>query len=233
MRRLALIATLALVLVPSPALAEDFEDAIAPFRIDIAGTFGGGGDAFAARGAFGLRATAWPNRMIGGELLFIGWPALGSASYTPLTLRFQREQEVVPDISHEQMVLTGGVVFSPLLGRFRVGYEDGEIGLHLALGGGVTGTHDDTAIVRSPCDGLSAREQAGTPELGCHLVDQVHPAVLFGFGLRAVLPRVFLLRLDVSQMLHPEQVWLGGQSVTELKHPVLVMGTIGISIPVD
>ncbi len=233
MKRLFIAAALALMTLPTGAAAEDFEDAIAPFRIDIAGTFGGGGDTFAARGAFGLRATAWPNRMIGGELLFIAWPALGSASYTPLTLRFQREAEVVPDISHEQMVLTGGVVFSPLLGRFRVGYEDGEIGLHFALGGGLTGTHDDTSIVRSPCDGLTAREQAADTANGCHLVDQVHPAVLFGFGFRAVLPRVFLLRLDVSQMLHPEQVWLGGQAVTELKKPVLVMGTIGISIPVD
>ncbi len=241
MRRVArgLLTLILALAAPSIAAAdEDFATAVAGPRFDVAFTFGGFGTPSLNRMAMGLRATAWPNRFVGGELLVLGAPDRREADYTPETIRHRYEEEVWSLTSRELGFFGGSFVVAPVLGRFRAGGERfgearaGEFGVHFTLGGGVVATQDDTFLVRSPCDQYTtAAERQQDTANGCHLTDQTHPAALLGGGLRAVLPPGFLLRLDATVMPHPEEAQRDGEVGRASVFPLFVTMSIGGSIP--
>lgn len=233
--RSLLLSLAAVALLASPARArESFEEAVHGPRLEIAGTFGGGGDDFVRRGGGGLRVSFLPIRFVGAELLMFAMPELGPASYTQRLNVFRFAAEVAPDISPETGLFTGSVLLVPLLGR--VTFPDGargELGLHLGLGGGMVATVDDVDLVQHVCAQYAPAEQRGRQDEGCHVVRQVHPVLSFTAGIRLVLPPGMVIRFDVSRHLHPEQ-FPGFDGVVrdiEKRWLTLAVGTIGGSIP--
>lgn len=184
-----------------------------------------GNDNFIRRLHLGLGIAYHINDILGIELNVGYMPNLGATDYKPLTLRFQREDEVVPDIS--RVVFSGlvGATVSPIYGKVELGalriinYD-----LFFTAGAGVVHTVDDTAIIKSPCDGLTPRERKGDDqrENGCYLVDQWHFASFFGGGIRIVFNKWIGIKLDVRNITHIEQAWRSGDVGLEMKHSLLV-----------
>jgi|GEM_PF-2019325 len=188
-----------------------------------------GNDNFITRLHLGLAATYHINDIFGIELTVAGMPNLQETDYKPLTRRFQRESEVVPDITRVTFLATLGGAVSPIYGKVELGnnriinYD-----IYFIGGAGMVHTQDDTAIIRSPCDDLPTvreRKDRSNPtvtENGCYLVDQEHFASYIGGGLRIVFNKWVGIRLDVRNITHIEQAWRNGDVGLEMKHSLVI-----------
>ena len=188
-----------------------------------------GNDNFITRLHLGVAGTYHINDILGIELTVAGMPNLGETDYKPLTRRFQRESEVVPDITRVTFLATLGGAVSPIYGKVELGasriinYD-----IYFLAGAGMVNTRDDTAIIKSPCDDLPTvrerkdRTNPTVAENGCWLVDQQHFASYFGGGLRIVFNKWIGVRLDVRNITHIEQAWRNGDIGLEMKHSLVI-----------
>ena len=168
-----------------------------------------GNDHFIRRMGVGLSVGFHINEILALEILASYLPDLGETDYKALTKRFRNEEEVVPDISRVVFLGVLNMVLSPIYGKVELGtlriinYD-----IYIGAGLGIASTKDDTAIIRSPCDGLTTvRERKADTANGCHYVDQTHFVTNAGGGLRIVFNDWIGVRLDARQFTHIEQVY--------------------------
>ncbi len=168
-----------------------------------------GNDHFIRRFGVGMSVGFHINEILGVEVLASYLPDLGETDYKALTKRFRNEEEVVPDISRVVFLGVLNMVLSPIYGKVELGtlriinYD-----IYVGAGLGIASTKDDTAIIRSPCDGLTTvRERKADTANGCHYVDQTHFVTNAGGGLRIVFNDWIGVRLDARQFTHIEQVY--------------------------
>ena len=192
-----------------------------------------GNDHFIRRLGVGISVGFHINEILALEVLVSYLPDLGETDYKPLTKRFRNEEEVVPDISRVVFLGVLNMALSPIYGKVELGtlriinYD-----LYVAAGMGIAATKDDTAIIRSPCDGLTTmRERKADTANGCHYVDQTHFVTNAGGGLRIVFNEWIGVRLDARQFTHIEQVYRdeSGQGEIGLEMKQNFMVSLGAS----